>query len=213
MRVHGMPQLRVANKSRNVHNSCYKHHGTQKGGVHQSGDPSTDSPAACPRKSLGMGAYTHPSGPSSPSTLGRCQNTMVPLEPSPPRSTNTRRSWSISLPVLDSGVEPTSRRRSIAHAASSKARDRAGPRPRAVGPTTQPGTSTAASLKDIRLFKLLDSLVPISCPATAAQKEATFTQLCNTSRHADATLVPALEPDLQSDLLRHIAHALLQRKP
>jgi hypothetical protein len=45
MRVHGMPPLRVANKSRNVHNSCCKHHGTQKGGVHQSGHPSTDSHA------------------------------------------------------------------------------------------------------------------------------------------------------------------------
>jgi hypothetical protein len=131
-------------------------------------------------QSLGMGACTHPSGPSSPSTLGRCQNTMVPFEPSPPRSTNTRRSWSISLPVLDSGVEPARR---IAHAASSQALDRAGPRPRAVGPATQRGTSTAASWKDIRLFTLLDSLLPTYCLASVARKEATSTQLCNTSRH------------------------------
>ena len=91
----------------------------------------------------------------------------------------TRRSWLMWLPVLDSGVEPTRR---IAHAASSQALDRAGPRPRAVGPTTQPGTSTAASWKDIRLFTLLDSLTPTSCLASVARKEATSTQLCNTSR-------------------------------
>ena len=30
MRVHGMRQLRVANKSKNVHNSCYTHYGTPK---------------------------------------------------------------------------------------------------------------------------------------------------------------------------------------
>jgi len=30
MHVHGIPQLQVTNKSKNVHNSCYKHYGTPK---------------------------------------------------------------------------------------------------------------------------------------------------------------------------------------
>ncbi len=53
-------------------------------------------------------------------------------------------------------------------------------------------TSTAASWKDIRLFTPLDSLVPMSCLANVARKEATSTQFCNNSHAPHGTRYAAM---------------------
>jgi hypothetical protein len=129
----------------------------------------------------------------------------------------TRGPW--LLPKMSNGQHRT--------AASSQALDRAGPRTRAPGGgTTNPARDVdSCKLERYPAFTLQDSLVPTSCLASVARKEATSTQLCNTSRHVGTRsgAGPAVRPPAtrrtytmatqammtQTNYLRH--HASQQR--